>query len=102
MTDTAVLFHAAQIISQAISEYRQLTGLLIDDKGNCIHAIVTTKEPITIDSIKRLGEEFGDNDPNVYAEGSDMFRIVITNDKHDEITLKSNSIQGNFDVPTDV
>ena len=61
----------------------EITGITIQDHGNCIH--VKFKGGVALSTISAIGLAFGDDNPNIYsAEGENIY-IVMSNEKFDEL-----------------
>ena len=49
----------------------------LDDGGNCIH--ITFSGAVSASTFIAISEAFGDNDPDVYANGENLFEVVLSN-----------------------
>lgn len=61
----------------------EITGIAIEDHGNCIH--VQFKGGVALSTISAIGLAFGDDNPNIYGEEGETIYIVMTNEKFDEL-----------------
>lgn len=61
----------------------EITGIAIEDHGNCIH--VQFKGGVSLSTISAIGLAFGDDNPNIYGEEGETIYIVMTNEKFDEL-----------------
>lgn len=61
----------------------EITGIAIEDHGNCIH--VQFKGGVSLSTISAIGQAFGDNCPNIYGAEGEAIYIVMVNEKYDEL-----------------
>lgn len=78
---------AADIVNAILEKDNQddnkITDLLLDDQGQVVQ--VTFTGSVADSTIRAIGHEFGDEDPNVYSEGYNILRVIVFNDKHPEL-----------------
>ena len=78
---------AADIVNAILEKDNQddnrITDLLLDDGGQVMQ--VTFTGSVADSTIRAIGHEFGDEDPNVYSEGYNILRVIVFNDKHPEL-----------------
>lgn len=71
------------ILDKDNQDYNVVTDVFLDDGGKCLH--VTFSGGVEDPTIKVIGEEFGDPEPNVYGAGQNAVRLVIINNTHTEL-----------------
>lgn len=49
----------------------------LDDGGNCIH--IAFSGAVSASTFIAISEAFGDKDPDVYANGENLFEVVLSN-----------------------
>ena len=74
------------ILNKDDQEESEITDVLLDDYGNCIH--VSFEGGIGAKTIVAVGQEFGDNNPSVYGDANKTTKIVFINDTHQELIEK--------------
>lgn len=77
---------AEDILDKDNLDDTEITNVELDDHGNCIY--VTFVGAVSASTIIAIGQEFGDNDPNVYSVGKNTIQLVFVNENHKELIEK--------------
>lgn len=94
MKSQSIALKTALTISNILFECNadaELTGICLDDYGQCIHA--TLNGDFNVEEIVKIGQEFGDSTPNIHALCEETIEIVFCNEKHEKITIPSITIK---------
>ena len=94
MKSQYIAFKTAEIISNILFDCNadaELTEICLDDYGQCIHAKL--KGDFNVGEIIKIGQEFGDENPNIHALGEETIKIVFCNEKQETITIPSITIK---------
>lgn len=70
-----------EILKKDELDDNEITKVELDDYGNCLH--ITFKGAVYASTIFAIGKAFGDNDPNVYGDGDNTIKIVVSNEKYE-------------------
>lgn len=87
MNDNELILKTAAIINNILCKTdlddNYITKLTLDDYAQCIHLYVSGA--LELHNIRDIAKEFGDDDPNVYAESEGVICIVFCNYAHEEL-----------------
>ena len=61
----------------------EIIEVSVEDNGYIIE--ITFTGAVAASIIMAIGEEFGDNEPDVYGVGDDIIKVIVTNHKHQEL-----------------
>lgn len=101
MNDLAKAYTTGAIISNIlydISLKAYIKELVLDDYGQCVHVTIVCYG-IGVSEIQKIGNEFGDNDPNTHSVNRYETELVFVNDRHEELYTEAGSITLSINVP---
>ena len=70
-----------EILNKCPVDDYEIKEVIVDDYGHCIH--VTFTGAVETSTIIEIGEAFGDDNPNVYAESENAINLIIINEKYE-------------------
>lgn len=72
-----------EILNKGHLDDYEIKEVKVDDYGHCIH--VTFTGAVETSTIIEIGEAFGDDNPNVYAESENTINLIIINEKYENL-----------------
>lgn len=101
MNDLAKAYVTGSIISDIIDNTGidgYIKELILDDYGQCIRVTIVCYG-IGVSEIQKIGNEFGDDDPNTHSVNRLETELVFVNKRHEELYTKASSITLSINVP---